>query len=73
MTGPGGVQDAGSAQLRDPREAARLWARADRMIVDRAYWVPTVISHAPTFVSRRLRNYQYSRIWDFVADQAWVR
>ena len=67
------MRAAAAAQLRDPGEAARLWAKADRMIVDRAYWVPTVISHAPTFVSRRLRNYQYNPVWDFVATQAWLR
>jgi peptide/nickel transport system substrate-binding protein len=67
------MRNASSAQLRDPAEAARLWAEADRMIVDRAYWVPTVISHPPALVSKRLRNYQYNPTWDFVADQAWVR
>ena len=34
------MRRAASAQLRDPRAAARLWAEVDRMIVDRAYWVP---------------------------------
>ena len=67
------MQNASSAQLRDPAEAARLWAEADRMIVERAYWVPTVISHPAALVSKRLRNYQYNPTWDFVADQAWVR
>ena len=67
------MRRAASAQLRDPRAAARLWAEVDRMIVDRAYWVPTVTSHPPELVSRRLRNYQYNPIWDFVADQAWLR
>jgi hypothetical protein len=23
--------------------------------------------------SRRLRNYQYNPVWDFLADQSWVR
>jgi peptide/nickel transport system substrate-binding protein len=67
------MRAASSAQLRAPERASALWAKVDRRIVDQAYWVPTVISHAPAFVSARLRNYQYNPIWDLVADQAWVR
>jgi YVTN family beta-propeller protein len=67
------MQRASAAELRDPDAASALWAKADKMIVDRAYWVPTVSSHAPELVSRRLGNYEYSPIWDFVADQAWLR
>jgi ABC-type transport system substrate-binding protein/DNA-binding SARP family transcriptional activator len=66
------MRAASSAQLRAPERAAALWAQVDRRIVDQAYWVPTVISHAPAFVSARLRNYQYNPIWDFVAGQSWV-
>jgi peptide/nickel transport system substrate-binding protein len=66
------MRRASAAELRDPEQASALWARADQMIVDRAYWVPTVSSHAPELVSRRLGNYEYSPIWDFVADQAWL-
>ncbi|HEY1478489.1 MAG TPA: ABC transporter substrate-binding protein [Gaiellales bacterium] len=67
------MRRASTAEVRDPEAASALWAKADQMIVDRAYWVPTVSSHAPELVSRRLGNYEYSPIWDFVADQAWLR
>jgi peptide/nickel transport system substrate-binding protein len=67
------MRRASAAELRDPDTASALWAEVDRRIVDRAYWVPTVSSHAPELVSRRLGNYEYSPIWDFVADQAWLR
>ena len=67
------MRAASAAELRDPAQASALWAKADQTIVDQAYWVPTVSSHAPELTSRRLRNYEYSPIWDFVADQAWLR
>ncbi|HEX4344450.1 MAG TPA: ABC transporter substrate-binding protein, partial [Solirubrobacteraceae bacterium] len=67
------MRRASAAELRAPDAAAGLWEKADRTIVDRAYWVPTVSSHAPELVSRRVGNYEVSPIWDFVADQAWLR
>jgi hypothetical protein len=27
----------------------------------------------PELVSKRLGNYQYSPVWGFIADQAWLR
>ena len=67
------MRRASLLQLRDPQRAAALWAEIDHDIVDRAYWVPTVNSHGPELVSARLRNYQYNPIWDFIADQVWLR
>ena len=67
------MQQATALQVRDAGRAAALWAEIDRLIVDRAYWVPTVNSHSPELVSKRLRNFQYNPIWDFIADQAWLR
>jgi hypothetical protein len=32
-----------------------------------------VNSHPPEFVSKRLGNYEFHPIGDFIADQAWVR
>jgi YVTN family beta-propeller protein len=64
---------ATALQVQDPERAAALWAAIDRRIVDRAYWVPLVNAHSPELVSRRLRNFQYNPIWDFIAAQAWVR
>ncbi len=67
------MQRATALQVRDPSRAAALWAEVDREIVDRAYWVPMVNSHSPELVSKRLGNFQYNPIWDFIADQAWLR
>jgi peptide/nickel transport system substrate-binding protein len=60
-------------RARDPSAAASAWAAIDREIVRRAYWVPTVNLQEPEFVSKRLGNYQYSPVWGFIADQAWLR
>jgi hypothetical protein len=48
-------------------------AKADRRITDQALWVPTANIHVPELVSSRLRNYQFHPVWDFIADQAWLR
>jgi YVTN family beta-propeller protein len=60
-------------QISHPAGAAALWARIDRELVDRAYWVPTVSLGTAELVSTRLRNYQSSPVGDFIADQAWVK
>jgi hypothetical protein len=64
---------ATALQLRDPRRAAAAWAAADRRITDQALWVSTVTLGSPELVSKRLGNYQFHPVWDFIADQAWVR
>lgn len=60
-------------QLTDPARAASLWAAIDRQLVDEAAWVPTVNVRAVEFVSKRIRNYQYSPVGGFIADQVWLR
>jgi hypothetical protein len=35
--------------------------------------VPTVYPQPAELVSARLQNYEYSPIWGFIADQAWLR
>ena len=57
----------------DAAGAAQLWAEADRLITDQAYWVPTISLNEVDLVSSRLHNYVYSPVWGFLADQAWVR
>jgi DNA-binding SARP family transcriptional activator/ABC-type transport system substrate-binding protein len=64
---------ATALQLRHPDGAAALWARVDHAVADRAYWVPTVSLRAPQVVSTRVRNYQYSPVWGFIASQVWLR
>jgi peptide/nickel transport system substrate-binding protein len=60
-------------QLTNSVEAAALWRRIDQQITDDAYWVPTVDPRAIELVSTRLRNYEFSPVWGFIADQAWLR
>jgi hypothetical protein len=67
------MRQASDLQLRDPSRATALWARIDRELTDRAYWVPTVSLGAAELVSKRLRNYQFNPFGDFIADQAWLR
>jgi peptide/nickel transport system substrate-binding protein len=64
---------ATALQLRHPQQAAALWTRIDHEIADRAYWVPMVSLRSPQFVSKRVRNYQYSPVWGFIASQVWLR
>ena len=64
---------ATSLQLRDQERAARAWASVDRMITDQALWVPTATVSTAEFVSARVRNYQFHPVWNFIADQAWLR
>jgi hypothetical protein len=64
---------ATALELKDPRRAAALWLRIDHEIVDGAYWVPTVSLRSPEIVSRRVRNYQHSPLWGFIASQVWLR
>lgn len=67
------MEQANALELTDPRRAAELWRRIDHEITGQAYWVTTVNGHEPEFVSKRLRNYQYSPVGDFIADQVWLR
>jgi peptide/nickel transport system substrate-binding protein len=60
-------------QLRQPERAAALWTRVDHEVADRAYWVPMVSLRSPQLVSKRVRNYQYSPVWGFIASQVWLR
>jgi peptide/nickel transport system substrate-binding protein len=67
------ASQAQAAQLTDPATARMLWAQVDRLVTDRAPWVP-IISHAPaTFVSARIGNYQQSSSIGPLIDQMWVR
>jgi ABC-type oligopeptide transport system substrate-binding subunit len=67
------MRHASSLELRTPADAAAAWAKIDRYIVRRAYWVPTVNPQEAELVSKRLANYQYNPVWGFIADQAWLR
>ena len=61
------------AETTDPQRAGRLWANADRMIVDQSPWVFLINPMGLDFVSARLADYQYSPQWGILLDQLWVR
>jgi ABC-type transport system substrate-binding protein len=67
------MRTATMLQLTDAAGAAALWSAIDRRLVDEAVWVPTVNVRIPEFVSKRLRNYEYSPVTGFLADQVWLR
>jgi ABC-type oligopeptide transport system substrate-binding subunit len=53
-------------------EATRLWAAADRYVVDRAYAVPLTNQRAAVLVSERVGNVQSHLQWFTLLDQLWV-
>jgi YVTN family beta-propeller protein len=56
-----------------PREAARLWARIDRELVDRALWLPMINERGIDFLSTRVANYESHPYWGLFVDQLRVR
>ncbi len=67
------MRRATTLQLTQPARAAALWATIDRQLTDRAAWVPTVNVRFAEFVSKRLRNYQFSPVGGFLPSQVWLR
>jgi YVTN family beta-propeller protein len=64
---------AEALRLSDPARSAAQWARIDRILVDRADWVPLTTQRILDFVSTRLGNYESSPVYHFLPAQAWVR
>jgi peptide/nickel transport system substrate-binding protein len=56
-----------------PRDAARIWARIDRELVDRAVWLPMINERGIDFLSTRVANYESHPYWGLFADQLWVK
>jgi ABC-type transport system substrate-binding protein/predicted Ser/Thr protein kinase len=67
------MAEAAHLQTADPARAAAMWARVDRMLVDRAVIVPLYNPANVDFVSRRVGNYQYNPQGGLLLDQLWVR
>ena len=44
----------------------------DHQLTNAAEWVPTVNHCEVDFVSRQLRNYEFSARYGFLPDQAWL-
>jgi peptide/nickel transport system substrate-binding protein len=64
---------AATLQTVDIRRASAAWSQVDHYLVDHAYWVPTVNVHLVELTSKRLRNYEFSAVVGFLADEAWLR
>ena len=67
------IARAKEVQPTDPRAADKLWDRFDRMIVDRAPFVPMLQPAGVALVSARVGNFQYHPLWYTLFDQLWVR
>jgi peptide/nickel transport system substrate-binding protein len=67
------IERAERAETADPQRAGRLWASADRKLVDLSPWVFLINRIGLDFVSARVGNYQYSPQWGILLDQLWVR
>ena len=59
-------------QTTDLAAAIQKWTEVDRAAVDRAIWIPVVLSGA-NFVSERVGNYQFHPAYNFLFDQLWVQ
>jgi peptide/nickel transport system substrate-binding protein len=53
--------------------ANRLWAELDRVITDKALWVPLYNGYGADLVSKRIGNYQYNPQMGALLSQLWVR
>jgi YVTN family beta-propeller protein len=67
------ARQAQAAQLTDPAEARRLWAKADHIVTDQAPYIPVYNAADAGFVSSRLGNYEESPVYGLLVDQMWVR
>jgi ABC-type oligopeptide transport system substrate-binding subunit len=64
---------AARLQTVNVRRGSAAWSQLDHYLVDQAYWVPTVNIDLVELTSKRLRNYAFSAVVGFLADQAWLR
>ena len=67
------VARAEALQIIDPEKAERIWARADRVAVDQAAWVPLVSTGSVELLSRRAGHFTLDATGGTVIDQLWVR
>jgi ABC-type transport system substrate-binding protein/DNA-binding SARP family transcriptional activator/DNA-binding beta-propeller fold protein YncE len=67
------VARAEAIQITDPLKAERIWARADRVAVDQAAWVPLVSTGSVELLSRRAGHFKLDATGGTEIDQLWVR
>jgi YVTN family beta-propeller protein len=63
---------AQALEATEPRRAAAEWAALDRLVTDRAAWVPLVNPRQVDFLSARVGNYQHHPALGIIADQLTV-
>ena len=66
------MTEATLLELQSPAQAAAVWTEVDHQLTDQAVWVTTVDLNEVDIVSPRLRNYEFSPVNGFLADQAVV-
>jgi peptide/nickel transport system substrate-binding protein len=67
------VAEAGRVETTDPAKAQRIWARADRLAVDQAAWVPLVNTASIELTSERVGHFTLDANSQPQIDQLWVR
>jgi peptide/nickel transport system substrate-binding protein len=67
------IRRAGQITGSDPDVVGDHWARVDRRLTDLAPTVPLSNPVDFSFVSERVRNFQYHPQWGVLLDQLWVR
>jgi peptide/nickel transport system substrate-binding protein len=66
------MTEATLLELQSPAQAAAVWTEVDHQLTDQAEWVTTVDLNEVDIISPRLRNYEFSPVNGFLADQAVV-
>jgi ABC-type transport system substrate-binding protein len=66
------IVETQALEATDPRAAAAEWAALDRLVTDRAAWVPLVNPRAIDFLSACVGNYQHHPVLGLIADQLTV-
>ena len=66
------IVETQALEATDPRAAAAEWAALDRLVTERAAWVPLVNPRAIDFLSARVGNYQHHPVLGLIADQLTV-
>jgi peptide/nickel transport system substrate-binding protein len=67
------VARAQALQPSDPQRAQEVWAKADRLAVDQAAWVPIVSTASVELLSRRVGHFALDANSQPDIDQLWVR
>jgi YVTN family beta-propeller protein len=67
------IERANDLAASDPQAADHLWTKIDRMVTDRAPYVPLLNPRRVEFFSARVGNHQFNPQLGTLFDQLWVR